>query len=156
MINDNPSAIANEILHKIAVAQAEAGDFKEALATVAGYGNDAWKSDVLATIARIQARLGDIPGALAVTRSIHDLSKAANAYSFIASIQARAGDHRSALDMGFATRQPGRQGLCFDRHHGGHRRAERGETPSRRQAVRIAAVAIFRQARSMNRAAVQP
>ena len=97
VINDNPVGNADQVFRVIAVAKAEAGDAKGAVATVAIRGSEAWKSGVLAAIAPIQARQGDIPGALATARSIPQAAQAGGAYCEIASIQARKDGAEAAL-----------------------------------------------------------
>jgi|GEM_PF-2478761 len=94
LIGDNPTENANRIFREIAVAQAETGDAKNALAIVDGHGNDDWKSTALAAIAPVQARSGDIEGALATAKSI---PKAASVYAAIGRIQAKSGDADGAL-----------------------------------------------------------
>lgn len=98
LIGDNPAENANRVFREIALAEAEAGDAKGAVATVAGHGTNAWRSEVLVEIAPIQARLGDVPGALATAASIPDATRGAEAYRSIATHQARSGDASAALD----------------------------------------------------------
>jgi hypothetical protein len=98
LINDTPAANADRAFREIAVAQADTGDVKGALATASSRGSDDWRSETLAAIAPIQARTGDIPGALATVRSIPAATPAAEADAAIASFQARSGDSRAALD----------------------------------------------------------
>jgi hypothetical protein len=95
-VNDPRGANAN-FLREVALAQAEAGDAKGALTTVAGRGSEPWKSEVLAAIAPIQARQGDIPGALATARSITEPAHSGDAYCEIAAIQSRADGAEAAL-----------------------------------------------------------
>ncbi len=102
LIGDNPAANAFRVLRAIALAEAETGDAKAALATVAGHGNNVWRSPLLADIAQIQAREGDDAGALATATSIPDASLGAEAYRLIAAHQARSGDASAAVD--WATR----------------------------------------------------
>lgn len=102
IIGDNPAANAGRVLRAIALAEAETGDVKGALATVAGHGNNVWRSPVLADIALIQARLGDIAGALATAATIPDATLGAEAYRSIAAHQARSSEASAALD--WATR----------------------------------------------------
>ena len=71
-MGDNPAANVYRVLREIALAEAETGDVKGALATVAGHGNNVWRSPVLADIALIQARKGDAAAALATAASIPD------------------------------------------------------------------------------------
>ncbi len=89
-INDDPVRNADSVFREVALAQAEAGDVKAALASIASRGSDTWKSEVLGDVAPIQARQGDIPGALATARSIPDPARAGEAYCEIASIQSCA------------------------------------------------------------------
>ncbi len=96
VVNDPYGATAN-VLRELTLAQAEAGDAKGALPTVASRGSEPWKSEVLAAIAPIQARQGDIPGALATARSITEPAHAGGAYCEIAAIQARANGAEAAL-----------------------------------------------------------
>ena len=102
LIGDNPTANAFRVLREIALAEAETGDAKAALATVAGHGNNVWRSPLLADIALIQANKRDAAGALATAASIPDAMLRAEAYRSIAAHLARSGDASAALD--WATR----------------------------------------------------
>ncbi len=106
MIGDNPGENADRAVREIAIAQAETGDAKGALATVATRGSDAWKSETLEAIAPIQARLGDVPGALATARSIPVPTRAAEAYGAIASFQAKSGNAVAALSWASTLEPP--------------------------------------------------
>ena len=113
MIGDNPAANAFRVLRAIALAEAETGDVKAALATVAGHGNNVWRSPLLADIAQIQARDGDAAGALATAASIPDASLGAEAYRLIAAQQARSGDASAALDWATRLKAPTAKAFAF-------------------------------------------
>ncbi len=97
VINDDPTANADRVFKEIAIAQAEFGDAKAALETVASRGFNDWRSETLAAIAAVQARLGDVPGAVATARSIPIPARAAEAFATLASFQAKAGADSVAL-----------------------------------------------------------
>jgi RNA polymerase sigma factor (sigma-70 family) len=97
VINDDPTANADRVFKEIAIAQAEVGDGKGALETVASRGFDDWRSETLSAIAPIQARLGDMPAALATIRSIPIPARAAQAYAALASVQAKSGAEPATL-----------------------------------------------------------
>jgi RNA polymerase sigma factor (sigma-70 family) len=111
VIGDNPAANLYRVYRAIALAEAETGDAKAALATVAGHGNNVWRSPLLADIARIQVRLGDATGALATAASIPDATLRAEAYRLIAEHQARSGNAPAALE--WATRLEAPAGRAF-------------------------------------------
>ena len=62
LIGDNPAANVYRVLREIALAEAETGDVKAALATVAGHGNNVWRSPLLADIARFRPARATPPG----------------------------------------------------------------------------------------------
>jgi RNA polymerase sigma factor (sigma-70 family) len=97
-IGDSPTANANRVFREIALAEAETGDAKTALATVAGRGTSDWRSPILADVSLIQARQGDAAGALATAASIPDATRAAEAYRSIAAQQAQSGDASAAVE----------------------------------------------------------
>ena len=94
VINDTPGVNADRVVRLIAVAQAETGNVQSALTTVAGHGDETWKSDCLDAIAKAQAGRGDYAGALLTAKLIHN---AASVYAAIASAQAKSGDTAGAM-----------------------------------------------------------
>ncbi len=127
LMGDNPAANVYRVLREIALAEAETGDVKAALLTVAGHGNNVWRSPVLAGIAQIQAKKGDAAGAL-FHRPIDPRRLArrrgipldCRAPSSIGRCLGRAG-------LGHPARGSRSQGLRAHRHHRRARRNEAGE-----------------------------
>jgi RNA polymerase sigma factor (sigma-70 family) len=112
-IGDNPAENAHRVLREIALAEAETGDVKGALATVAGHGPKTWQAPLLADIARIQAGAGDSAGACATAESIPDATLRAEAYRTIASQQARSGEASAALDWANRLEAPAAKGFAL-------------------------------------------
>ncbi len=95
--NDNPEHRKRGVFREIAVAQAEAGAVKDALAIALANSEGEEKPRLVGEIATRQSWAGDFAGALETVATMHNEARMCDAYWQIAHDQSQAGRDRDAL-----------------------------------------------------------